>query len=170
MNFLHLKNGLREIVNNYEIFSIDLWGVVHNGVSLNSSAIDVLDNLKKNNKKFILMTNAPRTRQNVAIFLDKLNFNKEYFQNIFTSGDAALNSLRLDSHGKSFFHLGPERDQNLFFEPLPGKDYLIGTHSRNGMYVINKNNDTHREKRDITVYELYELLRNYLGLDGNRTN
>ena len=32
MNFLLLKNGLREIVNNYEIFSIDLWGVVHNGI------------------------------------------------------------------------------------------------------------------------------------------
>ena len=116
MNFLHLKNGLREIVNNYKIFSIDLWGVVHNGVSLNSAAIEVLDNLKKNNKKFILMTNAPRTRKSVAIFLSKLNFNKDYYQNIFTSGDAALNSLRLNLHGKNFFHLGPNRDLDLFFE------------------------------------------------------
>ena len=115
MSFLHLKKGLREIVNNYEIFSIDLWGVVHNGVSLNSAAIKVLDNLKKENKRFILMTNAPRTRKSVANFLSKLNFNKDYYQNIFTSGDAALNSLRLNSHGKNFFHLGPERDINLFF-------------------------------------------------------
>ena len=68
MSFLHLKNGLRKIVNNYEIFSIDLWGVVHNGVSLNSTAIEVLDNLKKEKKKFILMTNAPRPRQSVANF------------------------------------------------------------------------------------------------------
>ena len=94
MNFLHLKNGLREIVDNYEIFSIDLWGVVHDGVSLNPRAVDVLDNLKKIYKKFILMTNAPRPRQNVANFLSKLNFNKDYYQNICTSGDAALNSLR----------------------------------------------------------------------------
>ena len=116
MSFLHLKNGLREIVNNYEIFSIDLWGVVHNGVSLNSPAIEVLDNLKKENKKFILMTNAPRTRQSVANFLSKLNFNKDYYQNIFTSGDAALNSLRSNLHGKNFFHLGPKRDLDLFIE------------------------------------------------------
>ena len=52
MNFLHLKNGLREIADNYKIFSIDLWGVVHDGVSLNPRAMEVLDNLKKNNKKF----------------------------------------------------------------------------------------------------------------------
>ena len=69
MNFLHLKNGLREIVNNYEVFSIDLWGVIHNGVTLNPGAMEVLDNLKKSNKKFILMTNAPRPKKNVSIFL-----------------------------------------------------------------------------------------------------
>ena len=45
-NFLHLKKGLREIVEDYDVFCIDLWGVVHNGVSLNSPAIKVLDNLK----------------------------------------------------------------------------------------------------------------------------
>ena len=84
MRFLHLKNGLREIINNYEIFFIDLWGVIHDGVSLNPRAIEVLDNLIKKNKKFILMTNAPRPKQNVAKFLSKLNFNKDYYQNIFT--------------------------------------------------------------------------------------
>ena len=116
MSFLHLKNGLREIVNNYKVFSIDLWGVVHNGVSLNSAAIEVLGNLKKKNKRFILMTNAPRPRQSVVNFLKKLNFNEDYYENIFTSGDAATNSLRLNSHGESFFHLGPKRDFDLFSE------------------------------------------------------
>ena len=116
MSFLHLKKGLREIANNYEIFFIDLWGVVHNGVSLNPGAIEVLDNLKKENKKFILMTNAPRPRKSVANFLSKLNFNKDYYKNIFTSGDVALKSLRLNYHGKNFFHLGPKRDMDLFIE------------------------------------------------------
>ena len=66
MSYLHLKNGLREIVNNYEVLFIDLWGVVHNGISLNSGAIEVLDNLKKNKKRFVLMTNAPRPRKSVS--------------------------------------------------------------------------------------------------------
>ena len=70
MNFLHLKNGLREIVDNYEIFSIDLWGVIHDGIKLNSGAMEVLDNLKKSDKKFILMTNAPRPKKSVSNFLN----------------------------------------------------------------------------------------------------
>ena len=47
MNFMHLKNGLREIADNYKIFSIDLWGVVHDGVSLNPRAMEVLDSEEK---------------------------------------------------------------------------------------------------------------------------
>ena len=57
MNFLHLKNGLREIADNYKIFSIDLWGVVHDGVSLNPRAMEVLDNLKKNKKSYFHIIN-----------------------------------------------------------------------------------------------------------------
>ncbi len=116
MSFLHLKNGLREIVSNYDVFFIDLWGVIHNGITLYPTAIEVLNNLKKENKRFILMTNAPRPRQSVVNFLKKFNFNKDYYNNIFTSGDAALNSLRSNFHGKSFFHVGPKRDVDIFSE------------------------------------------------------
>ena len=32
-------NGLRSIVDNYDLFYIDLWGVIHNGLKLNAYAI-----------------------------------------------------------------------------------------------------------------------------------
>ena len=35
------NNGLKSIIENYDLFFIDLWGVVHNGVKLNEKAIDV---------------------------------------------------------------------------------------------------------------------------------
>ena len=39
--------GLRSIANNYDLFYIDLWGVVHNGITLNEKAIIVLNELLK---------------------------------------------------------------------------------------------------------------------------
>ena len=39
------KEGLSSIVNNYDLFYIDLWGVVHNGVKLHNQAIVVLKEL-----------------------------------------------------------------------------------------------------------------------------
>ena len=35
--------GFRSIVDNYQLFYVDLWGVVHNGVSLHAEAIKVLE-------------------------------------------------------------------------------------------------------------------------------
>ena len=36
------KEGLSSIVDNYQLFYIDLWGVVHNGVTLHYEAIKAL--------------------------------------------------------------------------------------------------------------------------------
>ena len=54
------KKGLRAITETYDIFFIDLWGVVHNGITLHSNAIDVLQKLSELKKQYILLTNAPR--------------------------------------------------------------------------------------------------------------
>ena len=37
--------GLRSIADNYDLFYIDLWGVVHNGVELHEKAIIALKKL-----------------------------------------------------------------------------------------------------------------------------
>jgi len=106
--------GLKEIHEDYDAFFIDLWGVVHNGIELYSEAIKVLENLHKLKKRFVLMSNAPRPSKNVERFLLKLKMKKTFIKNIFTSGEAALKSLRQNSYGKYFYHLGPERDNSLF--------------------------------------------------------
>ena len=67
--------GLKSIANNYDLFFIDIWGVVHNGIKLNDSSISVLENLLKLNKKFVLLTNAPRPNQTVIGFLKKMGLN-----------------------------------------------------------------------------------------------
>ena len=53
------NDGLRAIVENYDIFYIDLWGVVHNGINLHKNAIEALEEITKANKDYVLLTNAP---------------------------------------------------------------------------------------------------------------
>ena len=36
------KEGLRSIFKDYDLFFIDLWGVVHNGIELYEEAVNVL--------------------------------------------------------------------------------------------------------------------------------
>ena len=66
------KNGLKSIVSAFDLFFIDIWGVIHNGIKLNMGSIEVLDQITKNDKEFVLLTNAPRPNETVKSFLLKM--------------------------------------------------------------------------------------------------
>ena len=59
------NDGLRSIVESYDIFYIDLWGVVHNGITLHKNAIKALEEITQANKDYVLLTNAPRPNKTV---------------------------------------------------------------------------------------------------------
>ena len=61
--------GLKTVANSYDVFFIDIWGVLHNGISLYQNSVNVLNELEKLNKKYILLTNAPRPNSTVIEFL-----------------------------------------------------------------------------------------------------
>ena len=108
------KEGLSSIVDNYQLFYVDLWGVVHNGVSLHIEAIKTLKEIIKKKKDFVLLTNAPMPNKAVKTFLEKLGMEKEIIEHVFTSGEAALLYLKQNLSDKTFFHVGPPRDFDLF--------------------------------------------------------
>ena len=105
--------GIKSIVKRYDLFFIDLWGVIHNGIKLYENSIDVLDNLTAAKKDFVLLTNAPRPNLTVISFLKKIGL-KKYFENVYTSGEAAHKYLISEFNKKKFFHIGPPRDYDLF--------------------------------------------------------
>ena len=119
--------GLKSIAQNYDLFFIDLWGVVHNGINLHSKAIEVLVEIENCKKKYVLLTNAPRPNSTVKKFLKKLGMNEKILQNVYTSGEAALTYLKKKYHGENFYHIGPPRDFDLFldFEKNKSKDINI---------------------------------------------
>mgnify|MGYP001425016194 FL=1 len=119
------KEGLSSIVDNYQLFYVDLWGVVHNGVNLHFEAIKALKEISKKRKDYILLTNAPRPNHIVRSFLEKLGMEKEIRDHVFTSGEAALLYLKKNLSNQKFFHVGPPRDFDLFqnFEKKKNKRY-----------------------------------------------
>ena len=146
------QEGLSSIAQNYSLFYIDLWGVVHNGISLNKQAINVLEELQKRNKEYILLTNAPRPNKTVRIFLEKMGLNESMRNRVFTSGQAALNYLSNNFSSKKFYHIGPERDFDLFksfsknkSENINVSDYFLCT----GLFIGHE--------KDLTYYkDLFE--------------
>ena len=126
--------GLKSIADNYDLFYIDLWGVIHNGIKLHEKAITVLKELSKKNKSFVLLTNAPRPNKTVQNFLEKMGMDKVLRDHVFTSGEAALSYLKKSHLSKKFYHIGPPRDFDLFYlfeknkcEDISDSEYLLCT-------------------------------------------
>ena len=125
------ESGLKSIFSKYDLFFIDIWGVVHNGIKLHENAVKVLNELSNNEKKFILLTNAPRPNLTVINTLKKMGLNN-FSDTVFTSGEASKRYLLENFNNKKFFHLGPPRDFDLFktFEDnkvlnIDDSDYLL---------------------------------------------
>ncbi len=142
------KEGLSSIADHYQLFYVDLWGVIHNGISLYNDAILALKEISKKKKDYVLLTNAPRPNTTVKIFLEKLGMEKEIREHVFTSGEAALNYLKKNFIDKSFFHVGPPRDFDLFkdfnkmrLNEIEHSEYILCT----GLF------DNHRE--DLQYYK-----------------
>jgi len=110
------NNGLRSIIENYDIFYIDLWGVIHNGIKLHKDAIETLEEITKAKKKYILLTNAPRPNKTVKLFLENMGMNKEIREKVYSSGEAALSYIKKNLLDDNFYHLGPARDFDLFLD------------------------------------------------------
>ena len=108
------KEGLQSIADNYDLFFIDLWGVVHNGIELHEGAITTLKKLVELDKQFVLLTNAPRPIRNVKIILEKMGMEENLRNHVFTSGEASLSYLNKEHKSQKFYHVGPPRDFDLF--------------------------------------------------------
>jgi HAD superfamily hydrolase (TIGR01459 family) len=126
------NNGLRSIVKDYDIFYIDLWGVIHNGITLHQNAIKVLEEITKAKKNYILLTNAPRPNKTVNSFLEKMGMSREIREKVYSSGEAALNYLRKNSLEEKFYHVGPSRDFDLFLDFEKNKTIDI----KEGSYLL----------------------------------
>ena len=110
------NKGLKSIAENYDIFYIDLWGVIHNGINLHKNAIEAIEEITKAKKQYVLLTNAPRPNKTVKLFLEKMGMNKEIRENVYSSGEAALGYLKKNLLDDKFYHLGPLRDFDLFLD------------------------------------------------------
>ena len=108
------NEGLQSIVEDYDLFYIDLWGVIHNGIKLNEKAIHTLEQLSKIKKHYVLLTNAPRPIKTVKVILEKMGMKEKFRNHVFTSGEASLSYLKKKHRSQKFYHLGPPRDFDLF--------------------------------------------------------
>lgn len=132
MKTLRLKTELNEISfhesvsqfhDKYDLFLVDIWGVIHDGEELYDGVINCLSELKSKNKKIIFISNAPKRAAIAQEGLSNLGISKELYDTIITSGEITYDYIMSNNHslGKKYF-IYEEQDIDLLF--MEGTEYI----------------------------------------------
>ena len=123
---------LKDIEDKYNIFFIDLWGVIHNGLQLFEDVKSVLKRLKEKNKVILFITNAPRRSFVISNQLNDFGLSKSFYDHIVSSGEISWLSLKKNYEKKKCFMIGPPRDYHL----VEGLDIQVVEDYSKGVDII----------------------------------
>lgn len=132
-------SGIKEIVNLYDYFLLDVWGVIHDGSQAYPGVIEVMRFLKEQNKRVCFLSNAPRRSKKVAIILEKFGVTSDLYDFIITSGEANYLDLEknqknnFNQFGKNYFYIGPDKDLDL----LDGLNYVRVKNASEANFAVN---------------------------------
>jgi HAD superfamily hydrolase (TIGR01459 family) len=157
---MYIFHGLSEIADKYDLFLVDLWGVLHDGELLYPNALDTLTKLNQFGKKVIFISNAPRKNEIVAKILDGYKIPKEFYQKIVTSGDVTHNFLsEANILGSKYYYVGPDRDSGLLAEL---KQYQEVKKAEEADFLLACGFDNWGDRFESRVKELDSGLKNHL--------
>ena len=86
-------NPLDALDPKYRLILCDVWGVVHDGVTLYPGAAERLCQWRHEGRCVVLITNAPRTAEAVTGQLGRIGLPRESWDGIATSGEAGVEAL-----------------------------------------------------------------------------
>jgi HAD superfamily hydrolase (TIGR01459 family) len=113
---IQILSGLHDIADDYDALVCDVWGVLHNGRMPFLAAADALRAFRERRGPVVLLSNAPRLVATLMKQFEHIGVPTDCFDAVVTSGVAARSELaaRARGHKLAMFHLGPERDCDVF--------------------------------------------------------
>lgn len=90
---IQVLNGVRDLVDKYDLFLLDMWGVMHDGTVTYNGVLEVVSKLKEEGKDLVILSNSSKRQNNSIKMLKKLGFEPSDFSQIITSGEVAYHML-----------------------------------------------------------------------------
>lgn len=129
-------DSFKEIVELYDLFIFDIYGVLHNGIELYSDTIKFIEKLRQLKKQIAILSNSPRPNSFSLSNLNSKGFEIENNEHIATSGDFFRYCYTHDKDemfkDRTLFNLGGEQNHDLlanldvsYAPTIEESDYVI---------------------------------------------
>jgi HAD superfamily hydrolase (TIGR01459 family) len=115
-----MLKGIRSLAKTHDVFIVDLWGTLHDGITAYPGAIDALKRLIGAGKRVVLLSNVPRRTVAAAAIVAEFGITPDLYTLMITSGEAVHTALRdrPDAWHQRLsgpcWHIGSKRERGIF--------------------------------------------------------
>jgi HAD superfamily hydrolase (TIGR01459 family) len=91
---IQLIEGIGGIADEYDLFLLDQWGVLHNGEIAHAAAVTALRELRGARKEVILISNSSRPSSRSIANLERMGIERDLYRDVVTSGELAWREMK----------------------------------------------------------------------------
>jgi HAD superfamily hydrolase (TIGR01459 family) len=138
MSNCRILPGIEPLIERYDGFLLDQWGVLHNGVEVLPGVTEALQALQQTGKKVIILSNSGRRAAANQANMQRMGIDPGLYNAIITSGEAAWLGLS-EKQDQAFAGLGK---RCLFFsrkgdyQALEGLDLTLAGHPAEADFIL----------------------------------
>lgn len=142
--------GLREIADQFDLFLVDQYGVLHDGVAAHPGAIDGLARIASSGRKVIVLTNSGKGTAANLRRLATLGFAGSNLDAVLSSGEVGLQLVRSGALGPRFAIgadicvIGRSRDTYAF----SSEEFRLVTRPQDAAFLVFAGSDAPRTSVD----------------------
>lgn len=106
-----ILNGLSDVMDDYDVFFLDVWGVLYDGLAPYPTTLETLKALKANDKTVLLLSNSPCLSSHVArTKMSPIGVTPDMYDFFLTSGDASNTYIKANFSGQKVYSFWKDED------------------------------------------------------------
>lgn len=125
-------DSCQSLIDDYDGFIVDLWGVVHDGSALYDGIKESLQAIKAQNKPLIFLSNAPRRASRSKANLTRLGITNDLYTDIITSGETCIAHIESTLSQQQAYFMGPDYERDM----VHGTTIQLNTDLSQADYIV----------------------------------
>src|SRR5262249_1802801 len=148
MSTMAFCHGLYELMDSYDGFIMDQWGVLHNGLQPYDGVIDTLNHLKHRKKQVVILSNSSKRAEDNVERLRKFGIKPTLYKNVVSAGEVTMQGLKKQDEtpfkglGKRCYLITRDDDRAL----LNGLDIEVVTDIEQAEFILITSFDSPKMK------------------------
>lgn len=119
MSSMTFCQGLYELMDSYDGFIMDQWGVLHNGINAYDGVADCLNHLKQRKKQVVILSNSAKRGDDNVERLKKFGIKQTLYKAVVSAGEVTWQGLKEQKEapfkglGKRCYVISRDEDRSL---------------------------------------------------------